>query len=308
MADRFGIYVASFVHAGGTLNLQQLESQNIAAGSSYKSIRPGGSIDNAAHILSTANPRARFTTGDIYTVLNAMGGNFHLACSGGHAMRYQKRLAGGAFMTGNDHFVQTTPKGLLHVTSIDVDIDSNDGARMELEYIPLSVAGENPITDTPSQSLAAVAVPAYVSQFFMGGVWANAVAALGLTRMRVLPGLRIVSRRSDSGVFARYDGTSLEARDPMFEMTFLNAALPATIGSFFMNVLPGNLDGYLQRGTTAADGRIATATTSHIRFRGAAGSWGSDDITVANEDDATTTIRAMTTGAIAPTLNVALGA
>jgi hypothetical protein len=305
---RYGIYTASFVHGGGTLNLQQLDSQDLAAGSSYKTIRPGGAINPHAHILSTANPRARFSTSDILATLTAMGSVFYLACSGGHAMRYQLRLAGGAFDTGSTHFVQTTPKGFLHVTSIDIDIDSNEGARLDLEYVPLSSDGSNPVTNTPLSSLGAVAAPSFISQYFMGGAWLGASQIVGLTRMRILPNVRFGSRRHDGGVWARYNSSSILAIDPMYEFTFLNAALPADIGTIFLNVLGAAIKAYLQRGTTAVDGRIAAATTSHIRVQSDAGSWGPDSISVAGEDDTTTTIRVMTTGLMVPTLGVALGA
>lgn len=303
--SRFGIYTASFVHAGGTLNLQQLDSQGLSTGSNVKTIRPGGAINPAAHILSTANPRARFSTTDIYTVLNAMGGAFTLACSGGHSMRYQKRLAGGAFDSGSNHYIQTTSKGMLSVGSIAADVDG-DGASLDLEYIPLSSAGENPITDSASGSLGAVAAPAYTTHFYLGGVQLDDVVVPGLVRARAVPGNRIVARRSDGGVFARYDLCSIVARDPMLELTFLNAALPDAY-TLFLGVLGVPIDLYLQRGTPAADGRVAAATTSHIKLSLADGSWGHDDISVSGEDDATTTVRIMGTGAMSATLNAAIG-
>ena len=308
MANRYGIYCASFTHAGGTLDLQQLDSQDLSSGSSYKSIRPGGALSPAAHILSTANPRARFSTTDILTVLTAMGGNFHLACSGGHVMRYQKRLAGGAFATGGSHFIQSTAKGFLHVVSIDVDIDSDDGARMELEYVPLSVAGENPITDTPSQSLASAPVPAFMSQYFMGGVYLGTDQLLGLRRMSWRPGIRFTDRRSDGGVFSRYDSSSITAYTLMINLQFLNVEIPTTIGTTFLNALGAAIKGYLQRGTTATDGRIAAATTSHIKIAAAAGSWGVDNYSVSGEDDAMSSVGVMPTGTLTPTLGVALAA
>jgi hypothetical protein len=308
MADRYGIYCGSFTHAGGTLDLRQLEEQDITADARYKTIRPGGALTPAAHILSTANPRCRFVTCDLETVLAAMSPNLFLFCSGGHVMRYQKRAEGGAFMTGSDHLIQSTAKGFLHVLGIDVDIDSDDGARMNLEYVPLSVAGENPVTTTAAQSLGAAPAPAFMSQFFMGGTWLGAAQALGLKRASIRPGTRFGSNRSDGGVFARSDASSIQAFDPVFDLTFLNAGIPITIGSFFMNALSAALKVYFQRGTTAADGRIAAATASHTRIQAAAGSWGADGLRVAGEEDTLATVRVMPTGSLTVTPNVALGA
>lgn len=308
MSDRYGIFSASFTHASGTMNLTQVDSQGLSSGTRKKTIRPGGALSPAAHILSTANPRARFRTCDLFTLHTVMGTNFHLYCSGGHVMRYQKRLEGGAFATGSDHFVQSTAKGFLHITEIVVDIDSDEGAYANLEYVPLSTAGENPITNTDSQSFASAPAPAFVSQYFMGGLWLGAAQVLGMTRFAFRPGITFGPRRSDGGVFARADGSSIVALDPMYELTFLNAAFGSDIGTSFLTVLGAAIKGYLQRGTTATDGRIAAATTSHIRYQADAGSWGQDDIQVAGIDDVTTAVTISPTGTVTPTLGVALGA
>lgn len=306
--DRFSIFSASFTHAGGTLDLQQLDSQGFEAGSSTRSIRPGGGLNNAAHILASGNPRYRFSTTDVLTVLTAMSGNLHLACSGGHVARYQKRLAGGAFASGSSHFVQSSAKGFLHVTSIDVDADSEDGARMELEYIPLSVSGENPITNTPSSSFGSAPSPAFMSQYFMGGVLLGSDALLGLTRMSIQPGIRFMSRRSDGGAFARYGSSSIVAYDPVIGLSFLNAAIPYTIGTSFLSALGSTIKCYYQRGTTATDGRVAGATESHAKIAASAGSWGTDSLSVSGEDDATTSVVIRPTASLAVTLGLALGA
>jgi hypothetical protein len=308
MADRYSIFSGSFTHAGGTMNLQQLDSQGLSAGSRKKTIRPGGATNPAAHILSTANPRCQFRTCDLLTLHTVMGSNFFLYCSGGHVMRYQKRIEGGAFAAGLDHFVQSTAKGFLYITEIGVDIDSDEGAYANLEYIPLSVAGENPIANTPAQSFAAVAAPAFMSQYFMGGLWLATTPVLGLTRFAFRPGTQVVSRRSDGGVFSRADGTSIVARDPMFDLTFLNAEFAYDIGTMFLTALGATINGYLQRGTTAVDGRIAGASLSHIRYAAAAGSWGVDNLSVSGIDDATTQVMIAPVGSVVPTLGVALGA
>lgn len=305
-SDRYSIYSASFVHAGGTLDLQQLREQSINAGSRYRLIRPGGALNPAAHILSTANPTKRFRTSDLLTVLTTIDIANGLPCSGGSTLRYQLRTPGGAFATGGSHLTQTTPKGFLHIVSIDVDIDSETGGEAELEYIPLSVAGENPITNTTSVNFAAAPVPAYVSQYFMGGQWLGATQVEGLTHLRVVPGINYTARRCDGGVFPRYGASSITAREPSKEMTYLNAALPVSMGSMFTNLLGSTVKSYLQRATAAADGRLSTAATSHIRFDVAAGSWGHDNISVADENDALVTVKVMPTGLLAVSLGVAI--
>lgn len=308
-SNRYGIYSASFVHAGGTLNLNQLREQSLNAGSRYRIIRPGGALNPAAHILSQANPTKRFFTSDLFTILPVIDIANGLACSGGSAMRYQKRIPGGAFYTGGAHLTQTTPTGFLHIVSISVDIDSETGAEAELEYVPLSSDGTNPITNTDSVDFTSVSAPAYNSQYFMGGQWLGATQVESLTALRVTPGITFTARRVDGGVFPRYGASSITRRDPMKEMTYLNAGLPVTLGgSFFTNLLGATLKSYLQRATTAADGRIAAATTGHYRFDVAAGTWGHDNLRVSEEDDATITVQVRPTGLMTATPSVALGA
>lgn len=307
MANRYSIYPPSFTYAGPTtMDLQQIDQVGMTPGSRVRTVRPGGALSPAAHILSTANPTSQFSTADILTPLTAMGGNFHLFCSGGHVSRYQLRAEGGTFASGSVHHTQTSAKGFLHIASLDVDIDSEDGGRIQLEYIPLSVAGENPFTDSATASFASAPVPAFMSQYFLGGVVLNATQLLGLKRFSVRPGIRFGTNRSDGGVFPRSDSSSILAYDPMIELTFLNVAIGTTIGTAFQTVLPNALKVYFQRGTTAIDGRIAAATASHTKITAAAGSWGQENVSVSGNDDGTTTVTIRPTTALAITTGVAL--
>jgi hypothetical protein len=307
-ADRYGIYSAEFVHAGGTLELTQLDQQSVNTGKSIRTIRPGGSITPAAHILSTANPRFRFRTTDILAFLTATSGQFHLACSGGHVAAYQLRLAGGAFASGSSHLLQTSAKGFLHCTSIDVDIDSTEGASMELEYVPLSTDGTAPYATAAGQSLSSQAAPAFSSQFYMGGVWKGASQVTGLTRASYRPGINFGMRRTDSGTFCIYNASSIYTITPAIDLTFLDLGLTGTVGSSFFAVVGAAIKGYLQRGTTAADGRIAAASSSHIKIACTDGSWGPENTEVSNEGDGTLTISVMPIGQLTATLSLALGA
>lgn len=302
----YGLYCASFTHAGGDLHLNQLDNQDLSAGSRTKLIRPGGGVNPAAHILSTANPRASYRTCDLLTVLTAFNGAHHLYCSGGHVMRYQARQEGGTFLTTSSHFVQSTAKGFLHLTEIAVDIDSDEGAYATLEYVPISSDGGSPITNTPSQSLLSAPVPTFNSCYFMGGSWLGSTQITGLKRFRFSPGTTFVTQRSDGGVFPRRG--YIHARTPVFSFDYLNVGLPYDLGSFFHSALGAAIKAYLQRGTTNTDGRIAGATSSHVRFQADAGSWGPDNIRVAGTDDGMLSVRVMPTGSVVPTLGVALGA
>lgn len=307
MSNRFSIYSASFTHAGGTLNLRQLSDQSARSNSRVSRVRPGGSLDVAANILSTANPSFGFGTTDLLSIAALVDPATGLYCSGGHIARYQKRLEGGAFATGTNHMTQSTPRGFLAIDSVAADIDSEDGAQASLGYTALSTDGTNPVSQALSVNFATAPTPQFSSQYYLGGVWQASSQLTGLTRARVSPGLRFDPQRADGGVFARAACSSIVARDPSIELTFLNLELlQSVVGSFFLAPTTGNIDVYFQRGTTAADGRVAAATASHIRYRAAAGSFGPDDIAVRGEGDGTATLMIMPTGVLAVAVDVAM--
>jgi len=306
-SDRYGIYSASFTHAGGTLDLQQVRDQSLNAGSRHHLLRPGGSLNPGAQILAQADPIKRFRTADLLTVLGVSNILTNgLACSGGSTMRFQLRTPGGAFANTSSS-TEVSTKGFLHVASIEADIDSETGAEAELEYFALSTDGTNPITSANGVDFTSAPAPAYMSQYYVGGCYLGSSQIEGLRRILVIPGIQFTARRCDGGVFPRYGASSITARSPMIELTFLNAGLPyALSGSFFTNALASTLKVYLQRATAAADGRVAVGTTSHARFDAAAGNFTFDSISVSDEDDALVTVRILITGTLAVTLAVAI--
>lgn len=307
-ADRYGLYTATFTHAGGSFDMTQLEGQTLSRNKAVRSVRPGGLLVATAHILSTANPRFSFRTTDLLSFFTASSGEMHLACSGGHVARYQKKLAGGAFASGSSHMLQTSSKGFLHVASIDVDIDGNDGASAILEYIPLSTDGKaKPYTETVSQSLSGVTAPAFSSQYYMGGVWNGSSQVTGLKRMSFQPGVIFNANRTDGGVFPHYNASSIGGYVPGIGLNFLDLGLPTAISADYLTAVGAAIKGYLARGTTAADGRVADATTSHLKIACTDASWGPDETTADNENDGTVMISVLPTSKLTASVGVAIG-
>jgi hypothetical protein len=230
-----------------------------------------------------------------------------LLCTGGHVARYQKRVEGGAFATGTSHFTQATAKGFLHIESIDCAIDAEDGAVASLAYIPLSTDGASPYTEDEDADFTSVAAPTFGSQFYMGGAYLDGVLLPGLVNQRVIPGIGFRARLTDGGVFPRLAASSIQQRDPMFELTFLKADISvAEIGSFFLNAASDTISVYFQRGSVNNEGRIAAATASHQAYNLTASAWGADNLQVAGEDDATVTVRVMGDVAMTASYGVAL--
>jgi hypothetical protein len=108
-------------------------------------------------------------------------------------------------------------------------------------------------------------------------------------------------------VFPRLAASSIQQRDPMFELTFLKADISvAEIGSFFLNAASDTISVYFQRGSVNNEGRIAAATASHQAYNLTASAWGADNLQVAGEDDATVTVRVMGDVAMTASYGVAL--
>lgn len=304
MSKRYSIYPVSFVHAGGTLVLQQMYGAGCDPGSQHGLIRAGGGLNPSAHVLGNANPRESHMTRDLLTVLGSGGISITngLACSGGHVARLQQRIAGGGFYTGTSHYTRASASGFAHVTQISDDIDSQDGAECEIEYFALSAAGANPFTEDDDVDFTSAPAPAFTSVYHMGGVYLGATQLTGLIRRVIRPGIIFSSRRSDAGVYPLYAASSIVARAPSIELTFMKCDMTFNvIGSLFSAPLGATLRSYYQRGTTAIDGRVSAASASHILIDCAAGNWGASGVSVSNEDDATVTVIVRPTGALAVT-------
>lgn len=300
MTKRYSLYPVSFTHAGGTLDLVQMYGASLSPGAQHGLCRPGGGLNPAAHILGNANPSERHMTRDLLSVLTGVSLTSGLACSGGHVARLQQRLAGGGFYTGTAHYTRASALGFLHIASISDDIDSQEGAEIELEYIALSNVGSNPYTEDDDVDLAAHPVPGFVSLYHMGGLWLSpSTQVTGLVRRVIRPGLIFSARRTDGGVYPLFSASSIVARAPSVDYTFLKADMTMNVmGSIFSAPLGSTLRNYYQRGTTAIDGRVSSGSSSHIRIDVPTGNWGAQSVDVSNEDDATLTVTVRPTGLI----------
>lgn len=299
MSSRYGIYTADFVHDGGTLALTQLRGQGLRRGAGITTVRPGGSLDPAAHILSSGNPSAGFATRDLATLLGGLSLTTGLTCSGGHVMRYQRRAIGG-FAGGTTNVTQTTARGFLNPVEISVDQESENGAEATLEYVPLSDAQEAPVSSASGVNFSAVTAPAFNSVFYLGGAWLGAAQLPSLSRIRVAPGILYAANREDGGAFAKYGCSFIRSRTPVIELTFFNVGLaPDVIGGMFAAALSSTLSVYFQRGLGPSNiGRVAVGTAQHVKVSAAGGIWGPEDISVSEEEDGRMTVLVQPTGAL----------
>lgn len=304
MSERFSGYSAFFDDGASGLLLRQLRSQGTRSNKSMHTVRPQGSLDPAAHLLSMARPISSFQTSDLATVLGSGGVSLTTGfdVSDGATFMYPKRLVAGAFVSANENVVQTVEAGFLHVTEISADAESQEPAQCSLEFIAMSASdGSNPFAfSNDDQAIpAALSAPAFNSSFYLGPCYYNSTLMPGLVSTRVRPGINHTARMPDGGAFPRRTASSINSRSPSIELTFLKLDhANAVIGDLVVAAFASTLAVYFQKASTNNEGRVAAATSQHVKISAAAGSWGADDVSVVDENDATMTIMVQPTGTL----------
>ncbi len=293
-AKRFSVYPASFVHAGGTLNLSQLSSFSVSPGGQKKAFTPGGSVNPAAHLLSHATPEVSLQTTDLTTLLAVLSLTTGLNCTSGATFRLQERSSGATFEAGATHETFTSTAGFLNVESISASIDDENGASLDLKYTPLWGGSTRPLVHNTGVDFNTAPTPAFNSQFFLGPVYLNGAQLEGITRVAFRPGISFMVKRTDGDPYARL-GAVVKV-EPVFEFTTLKADVGGVL-NVFGRALGGVFAIYLQAGVNNSD-RVAAASSAHIKISVATGDAQHDTVQASGEDDATATFSVRGTGSV----------
>lgn len=297
---RYSLYPATF--NGGALLLGQVASLSHRTGRTVHVVRPGGSLDPKANVLSSGAPVASIMTHDLATVLATVSLTAGYDCSSSSQLNFQQRAVAGAFTNPSTtaHVTQVIEQGFLNIAEISASSESDDPAQIMLEFAALSSTGANPITDANNSAINGQPVPDYGSVFFHGPAYFGATLLTGCMGHRVRPGLVYKARRPDGAVFPVRGASSIEQRQPIIELDFLNLArIKANMDNFILNLMSDTVAVYFRKGTTSPGGRVADGTAQHIKISAAAGSWGPDDISVQDVNDATFRVTIMPTGTLA---------
>ena len=296
--ERFGIYAGRFVHAGGSLDITQMEGDGASPEATKRRVRPGGSVDPAAIILSHAETMRRFRTSDLATLLATVSLTTGLACTGGSALWMQQRAEQGVFAAGSNHHSLTSALGFLYVEEISAAQDDENGASANCVYTALYDGSTLPFVVNSGVSLASAPTPAYVSQFFLGGVYVGAAAFEGVQNVSIRPGVNFSTKRADGDVYPRKG--SIVARDPEFRITCDKISnLSGVLDNIYSNAPGSPLNCYFARGLPGSSaGRVARATTQHILIAASTGEWSPDNVDVEDTNDYSTTIIMRATGTL----------
>lgn len=293
-SKRFSIYTASFVHAGGTLDIKQIESMAIDTNTTKAEVTPGGLVDRAAVLISSAAPTARIGTRDLAGVLADVSISAGLAMTNTSTLRMQERSDGGTFETGATHDTFTATGGFMYVDTITASQDDSQGAMANLIFVPLWDGTNDPFVHNTTVNFSGVTAPAFNSQFFLGPVQHNSTDIDGIINVTINAGITYEAKSFNGDAYARLG--SIVLRQPT--MTFTTAKADAVAALvMFGRAINTSLVCYFRKGVDSGT-RVADATNTHVSVTATSGDWADDNVSVTGNDDGTVDVTVRPKGTI----------
>lgn len=290
MTDRYVGYPATIE----AVHYQQMENFRIRPQVEQAIITPAGAVDRAHIGVGRANPMIEWATKDLVTVFANVDLLVGLACPNGATFRLQQRKDGAVFHAGLKHVTHVSNQGHMCPGRFGASEDDVNGASISLSYYPLSDDGlTDPIATTPLVDFAAAPAPAFVSRFFLGPVYHNAVQLNNIRSWSCDPGHNYQAKTFDLPFPTK---GAIVKRDPVFEFTIADMAEGNAV-SMWGSAITGNLDFYLRKGI-ASGPRVADNVAQHIQVRVAAGDWDVQEHTAQEWEDGSVTFRATPTGTV----------
>lgn len=292
--QRFSLFPASFVHAGGTLNLTQLQSHGFRPGSQKAPIIPGGAIDRAHVGTSMASPVHSFSTRDLAGVFATLSATAGLACTGGATFRRQARKESDTFLTGSNHVTYASTKGFLLPRTLSASQDSAEGVMLTCEYFSLSTNGiAEPETINTGVDFSSAPTPAFSSRFFMGPIKRASTMLSSILGWEYDFGINFQPKHFDGNIFAECG--SIITREPKITFTAADANLNDSLSAF--HNVSGALLLFGRKGSSSS-ARVADATAEHLKVTVSAGEYCVDEDSVSGNDDGTVSFNVMPTGTV----------
>lgn len=299
-AERFGLYPATLTHAGGDLDLAQIQNFNISPSPTVDRFYAAGAIDPKTHIIAFAEPEATFGTQDLTTYWGAVSPSAGLAITNATFRMQERSNLGGSFESTGQTWVMTD--GFLVPTRLSCSQDSQTGCVQESRLVVLYDGSTSPIVHNDGVDFSGAPTPAFTSEFFLGPVYHNSSEIKGITQVDIDFGLNVTISRSSGQVYA--DKAYITTRGPRVTFTTLKCDADASLNQF-LRALGGTTAIYLWKGTANGD-RVAVATGAHFKLTISAGAWMTDTISVQDNQDGTISMSVMPTGTISTAVNSAI--
>lgn len=295
---RHSIFPAVLV-GGSTINVRQLHGQEIMSGVTKDIVIPGGAIDPAAIPALYADPRVRLRSYDLYTLLTGISPTAGFTITAASRIQWQQRTENGTFEGSGAHVYYGLTKGCAYLGSL---ASQQDGAA-ELSFIVVPLFdGTNAIL-TANTSASLSSTPTFTSKYYHGPAYVNGSPLLNVIANSVDFGINYQTNREGGDTVPRTG--AIYTRSATMSVTVANAAIAATSG-LFNNSLPGAFAVYFRKGVSGGD-RVADATAEHAKVSGSSGVWNTDQMSVQDNGDGTSTVSVQFTGTIATSVASAIG-
>ena len=301
-AERFALFPCSLTHAGGDLDLAQMQNFSITPGSTVDRIFAAGAVDPKAHILAYADPQITFGTQDLVTYFAAVSATAGLKTTVGTFRLQERSDYDGVWESSTTHVTWTTAAGHLIPTRLSCSQDSNTGCVLESRLVVLYDGSTVPLVHNTGVDFSTAPTPAFTSEFFLGPVYINSSEIKGITNVDIDFGINVSAVRTSGSVWAK--SSAIIQRAPMITFTTLKADVTASV-NMFLRALAGTTAIYLWKGSDAGS-RVAVGTTSHFKLSFSAGVWKDDTVSVSDNNDGTVSVSLMNTGTISVATNSAI--
>lgn len=249
------IYDAVF----GALAIKQCSSAEFSPNNQIQPARMSGAIDPTAHYLASAEPRCRWASHDLATILGALSVTAGLYVgSGTITVPWNRRSAGSTFLGATSHFRLNGTKGLIWPVSFEAN-QGDPTARGMLECVFLSSDGlTTPVTSSTAQSLAS---QAFTSEFRLGPVAISGSAVPGVVGVQVNTGINVELEYLNGGLFPT--NAYITQRDPTIDVRFRDETALHSFGPLIASA--SSMVAYLRKKTQGGS-VVADGTSEHIAF------------------------------------------
>lgn len=243
----------------GALAIKQCSAAEFSPNNQVQAARMSGAVDPTAHYLGSGEPRARWTSHDLATILAGLTvtGGLYVA-SGTITVPWNRRAAGSTHLGATSHFRLNGTKGLIWPVSFEAN-QGDPVARCMLECGFLSTDGlAVPVTSSTGQSLAS---QAFTSEFRLGPVGINGSALPGVVGVQVNTGIQVELEYLNGGVFPV--NAYITQRDPTMDIRFRDETALHTYGPLILAA--SSAVAYFRKkaqGSTV----VSDATEEHIAF------------------------------------------
>lgn len=297
--QRFSGYTSTFGYATSqTMVLTDLKAWELSPNNTKSIFRPMGAIDTNKIVTARSKPTYRLQTCDLATLFGVVSFSNGKCFDETSTFRLQERADCGTFLTGATHPARTAPKGFMYIDTITAEQDSQEGAYASMMFIALKSGSNPPVANLSTVDLSSIAVPAYVSSYVMGPVYHNGAEIPGVFSQTWTPQINTQPSPSSPGAFD--DLVSIITREAEFRFRCLKVdAFDAF--NFSGQAVNTSLAFYLQKAdpTNAnSDGRVAAASTVHVKASCTAGDIELNSISVDGNDDAAVEVIVRPTGTV----------